>query len=112
MFKPLGLFAPSQCPDPNCRRQQCFFSHAKAASTILITSVIHSKTTAKDLDAAPKSILKRKPEVAEVPNLSPVKRVRAEEDKKTVPHAGAATSKESVSTSVSKPPVSDFAPPK
>lgn len=34
MFKPLGLFATSQCPDPLCRRPRCLFNHGETSKAV------------------------------------------------------------------------------
>ena len=47
MFKTLGLFATSQCPDTSCNRPRCFFAHGENIRTSSAPGVVSGPSKAR-----------------------------------------------------------------
>ncbi|KAK4683784.1 RNA exonuclease, partial [Tremellales sp. Uapishka_1] len=75
MFKPLGLFANSPCPDENCGRSRCFFSHAAASTSSLKPKPSSGPAIKRSLETVP------------APAVQPTKRPKVEDRSREIPKA-------------------------
>lgn len=87
MFKPLGLFAGSPCPDPSCHRHRCLFAHGETSKAAVPLRPVTRPSPRRGVDPellekardAVASPGKKHAEVQAVAGQSVAKRLRTED---------------------------------